>query len=320
MGKYILRRLLGMIPVLFIISVLLFSLVQAVPGDAFTQQLNPHVDHKYIEEMREKFGLDKSPIEQYFIWLKNFMQGEFGISFKNKLPVSELISDRVGNTVFLAVITLIITYLLAIPIGIYSANRPYTLMDNTITTFSFIGLSLPTFFGALLAIYIFSFNLEWFPSSGTMTAGAGYTGFRLLLDKLHHVILPATTLAVLSVASYTRYIRSSVLEAKRQDYVRTAYAKGLPRKVVMRKHVLRNALMPLITFFGLDLGSLFAGAVLTETVFTWPGLGRLIFESTVNRDYPVMMACYMIIAISILLGNLIADILYSKADPRVRYD
>ncbi|RAL21353.1 ABC transporter permease [Thermoflavimicrobium daqui] len=320
MVKFIIRRLLGMIPVLFVISVLLFTLVQSVPGDAFTGDLNPKIDKKYIDEMREKFGLNKSPVEQYFIWLKNFAQGEFGISFKNKLPVSDLIVDRIGNTVFLAVTTLIITYLLAIPIGIYSANRPYTLSDNTITTFSFIGLSLPTFFGALLAIYIFSINLEWFPSSGTVTAGAGYTGIQYLLDRLHHVLLPAVTLAILSVASYTRYIRSSVLDVKQQDYVRTAYAKGLPRKKVMRKHVLRNALMPLITFFGLDLGGLFAGAVLTETVFTWPGLGRLIFESTVNRDYPVMMTCYMLIAISILIGNLIADILYAKADPRVRYD
>ncbi|MBD1370891.1 ABC transporter permease [Hazenella sp. IB182357] len=320
MSQYIVRRFLISIPVIILISVILFSLVQLAPGDAFSGQFDPNIDASYYEKMRKDFGFDKPPVEQYFMWASNFIQGDFGISFRHKVEVSEMIGNRIGNTFFLAITAMIITYILAIPIGIFSAERPYSKIDYTITGISFVGLSIPTFYGALIAIYLFSFYLGWFPYSGTETVGNDYTGMAYILDKLHHVLLPAFTLAFLSIAAYTRYIRASVLDAKQQDFVRTAFAKGLDQKVVLRKHVLRNALLPLITLFGLDLGLLVSGAIITESIFSWPGLGRLLYEATINRDYPILMAGYMIIAIFVLIGNLIADILYSVADPRIRYD
>lgn len=320
MYQYILRRILVSIPLLVVISIILFSLVQLAPGDAFTGQFDPKVDPKIYDQMRERFGLNKSPVEQYLMWAKNFIHGDFGISFRHKLPVSELIGDRIVNTGFLAIVTMFFTYALAVSIGIFSAERPYSKMDYAITSASFIGLSLPTFFAGLMAIYFFSFTLNWFPYSGTVSAGMDYTGLANILDRLSHVILPSITLAILSVAAYTRFVRASVLEAKQQDYVRTAYAKGLHKNVVLRKHVLRNSLLPLITLFGLDLGLLFSGAVITETIFTWPGLGYLLLEAIQNRDYPIIMAGYMIISASVLMGNIIADILYAVADPRIRYD
>lgn len=320
MAQYIVRRLLISIPMLLVISIIVFTIAQLAPGDAFTSQLDPKLDAKYFEEMRKAFGLDKHPVEQYYMWITNFIQGELGVSFSYKLPVSELIMDRIGNTVFLAICSMILTYVLAIPLGIFSAERPYSKLDYSLTTVSFIGLSMPSFFAGLLLIYLFSFTLEWFPFSGTETVGSGYEGLSYLLDKLHHVVLPAFTLAFINIASYTRYIRSSVLEAKKQDYVRTALAKGLSSSTVLRKHVLKNALLPLITLFGLDLGIFLSGAVITETIFTYPGLGQLYMESIQNRDYPIIMSLSMIGAACVLVGNLVADILYAVVDPRIRYD
>ncbi|MBO2533001.1 peptide/nickel transport system permease protein [Planifilum fulgidum] len=320
MTTFIIRRLLVMIPVLILISIILFTMIQFAPGDAFTGQLDPKVDARYYDQMRKQFGLDKSPVEQYFIWAGNFVKGELGISFRHKTPVSEMISERIGNTFFLAVCALILTYALAVPLGIYSAQHPYGTVDYTLTGTAFVGLSMPSFFAGILLIYLFAFKLRWFPSSGTVTAGAGLEGIALWLDKLHHVVLPAFTLAIINIASYMRYTRASVLEEKQQDYVRTAYAKGVPAPLVLRRHVLRNALLPLVTLFGLDLGLLFSGAVITETIFSWPGLGQLLFESVINRDYPILMATTMLIAICVLVGNLVADILYGVVDPRIRYD
>lgn len=320
MYQYILRRILVSIPMLIVISMLLFTLVQLAPGDAFTGQLDPNQDAEYYAELRERFGLDKHPVQQYFAWAGNFIQGEMGISFRHRLPVSDMIAERIGNTVFLAVTALLITYSLAIPLGVYSAQHPYSKADYTLTGLAFVGISMPSFFAGLLLIYFFSFSFGWFPYSGTVTAGAGYEGLEAFFDRLYHTILPAMTLAIISIASYTRYTRSSVLQAKTQDYVRTAFAKGVPSNIVLRKHVLRNALLPLVTLFGLDVGLLMSGAVITETIFSYPGLGQLLVESIINRDYPIMMGVTMILATFVLLGNLLADILYAIVDPRIRYD
>ncbi|WLR41866.1 ABC transporter permease [Bacillus carboniphilus] len=320
MLQYIIRRVLIFIPMTIIISIILFSLIQIAPGDAFTGQLDPNLDETYYEKMRAEFGLDKHPVEQYFIWVKNIFEGELGLSIRHKIPVTELIGDRFGNTLFLGVVSLAITYLLAIPLGIFSAQRPYSIADYTLTGAAFIGYSIPSFFAGLLLIYFFSYKVEWFPFGGTVTAGAGYEGFQALLDRLHHVFLPAITLSIISIAQYTRYTRASVLEAKLQDYVRTAYAKGVNERSVLYKHVLRNALLPLVTLFGLDLGVIISGAVITETIFTYPGLGQLLIESIGNRDYPIMMAVTMITTVLVLVGNLVADILYAVVDPRIRYD
>lgn len=320
MAKYIIRRVLGMIPMLILISIILFTMIQLVPGDPLSQGLNPNEDQEYIEKLRVEFGLDKHPVEQYFLWAKNFATGDLGISFRTKGEVASEIGDRVGNTVFLGVTALIITYSIAVPLGILSANRPYSKLDYTVTGLSFVGYSFPSFFLGLLLIFGFSFQLDWFPMNGTETVASGYEGLDYLIDRLHHVVLPAFTLAVISTASYTRYVRASVMDAKAQDFTRTAFAKGLSTKVVMRKHVLRNALIPLVTLFGLDLGALLGGAIITETIFTYPGLGQLFLDSVANRDYPVIMALSMITSTAVLFGNLIADILYAFVDPRIKYE
>jgi peptide/nickel transport system permease protein len=320
MYSFIVRRIFLSIPLLILISMILFTLIQLAPGDAFTGDLDPRRDANYYQEMRAKFGLDKSPVEQYLLWAKHFLQGDFGISFRHKTEVSHMIADRMGNTLFLAVSAMVITYALAIPIGILQAERPYRKLDYSITALSFIGLSLPSFIAGVLAVYLFSFTLDWFPYSGTVTPGANYTGMRAVGDKLYHVILPATTLALLQIAQYTRYVRASVLDVKQQDYVRTAYAKGLTKGMVLRKYVLRNSLLPLITLFGIDLGLLFSGAIITETIFSWPGLGWLLYDAILNRDYPIIMAINMVVTTCVLLGNLVADVLYTVADPRISYD
>jgi peptide/nickel transport system permease protein len=320
MYAFIVRRIFISIPLLILISMILFTLIQLAPGDAFTGDLDPRRDANYYQEMRAKFGLDKSPVEQYVLWAKNFLQGEFGVSFRHKTEVSTMIAERIGNTFFLAVSAMIITYAFAIPIGILQAERPYSKLDYTVTAFSFIGLSLPSFIAGVLAVYLFSFTWDWFPYSGTVTPGASYTGIRVLLDKLYHVILPATTLAILQIVQYTRYVRASILDVKQQDYVRTAYAKGLPKAMVLRKVILRNSLIPLITLFGIDLGLLFSGAIITETIFSWPGIGWLLYDAILNRDYPIIMAVNMMVTTCVLLGNLIADVLYTVADPRISYD
>ncbi|MCS1350661.1 ABC transporter permease [Mechercharimyces sp. CAU 1602] len=320
MLQYMVRRTLIFIPMLIIISMILFALIQIAPGDAFTGQFDPNLDAAHYEKVRAQFGLDKSPVEQYFIWVKNAVQGELGISFRHKVPVSELVKDRIGNTALLGISAMILTYLLAIPLGIFSAQRPYSFADYTLTGAAFIGLSMPSFFAGLLLIYLFSFQFDIFPFSGTVTAGANFGTFAYMMDKLHHLFLPAVTLSIINMASYTRYTRASVLEAKTQDYVRTAYAKGVSKNVVLRKHVLRNALLPLVTLLGLDFGIILSGAVITETIFSWPGLGQLLIDSIINRDYPIMMALTMMGSLFVLLGNLLADILYAVVDPRIRYD
>lgn len=320
MAQYVLRRLLGLIPLIIVISIVLFTMLQLVPGDAFTANFDPNLDKRYYDEMRANFGLDKHPVEQYFIWAGNALKGDFGISFRHKQPVSELIMDRIGNSFFLAITSMILVYAIAIPLGVLSAEKQYSKLDFTLTGAAFVGLAMPSFFLGLLMIYFFSFKLGWFPFGNTVSAGKGYEGIELFFDRLHHTILPAATLAIIQIAIYMRYIRSSVITAKQQDFVRTAFAKGVPKNVVMRKHVLRNALLPLITLFGIDLGFIVSGAIITETVFSYPGIGLLFIEAITNRDYPVVMAVNMIIALCVLMGNLVADILYGTADPRIRYD
>ncbi|WP_243649533.1 ABC transporter permease [Baia soyae] len=318
--KYVTRRLLGTIPMIVLISIILFTLLQLAPGDPLAGKLDQHADANYIAKLKEDFGLDKPPVEQFFFWAKNFVQGNFGVSFDKKVLVQDLLSERIGKTVFLGVVALIFTYMIAIPLGILSANKPYSKLDYTLTSASFIGFSMPSFFAGLLLIYLFGFQLGWFPYSGSETEASGYEGLEYLMDRLHHVILPAMTLAIINIAQYNRYVRASVLDAKAQDYTRTARSKGLSESKVLRKHVLRNALIPLVTLFGIDLGLLLSGAIITETIFGFPGVGQLYIQSITTRDYPVVMAITMMTSMAVLIGNLIADILYAFVDPRIKYD
>ena len=321
MHKYIIRRVLQFIPMLFLITVLIFALAKAAPGDPLTgERLDPNIDPAVYEIRREALGLNDPIPLQYWNWLSSVSTGDFGNSMQyTGRSVMDLISTRIMNTLWLALFALVVTLAIAIPIGIYSANRKYSLFDYGATTFAFLGLATPNFFAGLLAIYVFAFTFGWFPAQGTTTA-LGLSGFELFIDKLRHLVLPGFTLGLASTAAYMRYMRTEMLEVKGSDFIRTAHAKGLSSNSVLYKHTLRNALIAIITLLGLEFGTLLSGAIITERVFSYPGLGTLFINAISNRDYPVIMAINLILAVSILIGNLLADIFYAIVDPRIRYD
>ncbi|WP_096186109.1 ABC transporter permease [Evansella halocellulosilytica] len=321
MHKYIIRRTLQFIPMMFLITVVVFGLAKAAPGDVLSgERLDPNVPAEVYEERREALGLNDPIHIQYWNWLSSVATGDMGTSMQYPgRPVLDLINARIMNTVYLSLFALAVTLAVAIPIGIYSAQRKYSLFDYGATTFAFLGLATPNFFAGLLAIYVFAFTLGWFPSQGSVSA-AGLTGIELFLSKLRHLVLPGFTLGLASTAAYMRYMRTEMLEVKGSDFIRTAKAKGLTNNSVLYKHTLRNALIPIITLLGLEFGTLLSGAVITEQVFNYPGIGQLFITAITNRDYPVIMAINLILATSILVGNLLADIFYAIVDPRIRYD
>lgn len=322
MYKYIIRRVLVFIPMLFILTVIVFSLALLAPGDALTGQSlsDPNVDPEVYEKQREALGLNDPIPVQYYRWISSAAQGDFGNSLIfNGRSVAELIEARLANTLYLGLFSLFITVIVSIPIGIYSARRPYSLLDYGATGFGFFGLAIPNFFFGLIAIYILSIKLGWFPAQGTLST-PGITGLEAFFDRIHHMVLPGITLGLAGTATYMRYMRSEVLDVLGSDYIRTARAKGMSDRNVLYKHTLRNALIPIITLMGFEVGVLLSGAVITEQVFQYPGLGTLFLSSVTNRDYPVVMAIAMILGILILIGNLLADIFYSIIDPRIRYD
>ncbi|MBU9721509.1 MULTISPECIES: ABC transporter permease [Bacillaceae] len=321
MHKYIIRRILQFIPMLFLITIVVFALAKAAPGDVLSgERLDPNIPAEVYDMRREALGLNDHITVQYWNWLSSVATGDLGTSMQyTGRSVAELINARVMNTVYLSLFALGVTLAFAIPIGIYSATRKYSLFDYGATTFAFLGLATPNFFAGLLAIYVFGFMLGWFPSQGTVST-VGLSGMELFLDKLKHLVLPGFTLGLASTASYMRYMRTEILEVKGSDFIRTAKAKGLSNHSVLYKHTLRNALLPIITLLGLEFGTLLSGAIITERVFSYPGLGQLFLTSVQNRDYPVIMAINLILAITILIGNLLADIFYAVVDPRIRYD
>ncbi|PKR77663.1 peptide permease [Halalkalibacillus sediminis] len=322
MYKFIIRRILVFIPMLFALTIIVFGLAQLAPGDALTGQslADPDVNPEVYEQQREALGLNDPIPVQYGRWITAAAQGDFGNSliFKGR-SVADLIEARFANTLYLGLFSLGITIIVAIPIGIYSARRPYSLLDYGATGFGFLGLAIPNFFFGLIAIYVLSIQLGWFPAQGTLSA-PGVTGIEAFFDRIHHMVLPGITLGLAGTATYMRYMRSEVLDVLGSDYIRTARAKGMTERNVLYKHTLRNALIPIITLMGFEIGVLLSGAVITEQVFQYPGLGTLFLSSVTNRDFPVVMAIAMILGVLILVGNLLADIFYSIIDPRIRYD
>jgi peptide/nickel transport system permease protein len=308
-----------MIPILFLLSVVVFTLAKMMPGDALSGEIDPtNTNPQYIEEMREKLGLYDPIYVQYLRWVSDLLQGDFGKSFKYKVPASELIAERIPNTLFLGIVSLIITYLFAFVTGMYSGKHPYTLGDNAIATFNYVALSIPSFVAAIVAIYLFSFKLGWFPSTGSIDIGLQEGTLDYWLSKLHHVLLPALVLGAFNTASYTQFLRNDIIENSRKDFVRTARAKGTNEKAIYHKHILRNSMIPLVTFFGFDIGGILGGAIITETIFTYPGIGQLFLNSLQFRDYSVFMAIFMMLSLMTLIGNLTADLLYGVVDPRIR--
>ncbi|HEV2147685.1 MAG TPA: ABC transporter permease [Longimicrobiaceae bacterium] len=329
MIAYLLRRILGAIPLLLGILTLIFFIIHIAPGDPTARFFNPNVSPEVIEQMRRNLGLDQPLHVQYFKWLKSFLTGDFGQSFGQMRPIAEILPEVLWNTLQLTLISLVIIFLLGMLIGIVQAVRQYSVADNVLTFLALFFYSMPSFWLALMLILAFSLKAsqwgwpEWlqFPASQMMSVGAEYLppGAQLL-DRLEHLILPAIALGVGSAAGVARYMRGSMLEVIHQDFIRTARAKGLSERTVIFKHALRNALIPIITLLGLYLPFLLSGAVLVETIFSWPGMGRLIVDAIFQRDYPLVMATSFVIAAIVIFGNLISDVLYAVVDPRIRND
>ncbi len=315
MTTYLIRRLVMMIPILFGISVISFAIMYAAPGKPAVMNLDPDISVEDREKQMERLGLNDPPHVQYLNWMGNVLKGDFGTSFTKKQPVKDMILDRLPNTLILMIFSTILAVIISIPFGVISATKQYSKLDYGVTITSFLGLATPNFWLGLMLIMLFSVQLGWTPVGGVSTLGADFS----LLDRLHHLILPAIVLATADMAGLTRYTRSSMLEVINQDYIRTARAKGFRESTVIYKHGLRNGLIPIITIFGLMLPGFIGGSVIVESLFSWPGIGKLFIDATFERDYPVIMAITMFGAVLTVLGNLIADILYAVLDPRIEY-
>ncbi len=316
MGRYVLRRLVIALPLLLGISLISFLILKAVPGGPLAAyENNPSVTPADIARLEHEFGLDRPLYEQYLAWLGKFLTGDWGYSYAAHLPVLRLIGERLPNTVYLMSVVYVVTLAVAIPVGVLTAVRQYSWFDHLVTGFTFVGLSMPTFWLGLLLILLFGLALRLLPMGGMSTLGAGFD----VGDRVRHLILPVATLAFVGAGHYVRYLRASMLETLNQDYLRTARAKGLAERVVVGRHALKNAAIPLVTIAALDLPELFAGALITETIFGWPGMGRLFWDAATRFDYPILMGILAVSAALIILANLVADVLYAYLDPRIRY-
>ena len=316
MRKYILRRFLQMIPILIGISLLIFFLFALMPGDYFSS--NRRLTPQRLEELRTLYGLNQPVIQRYFTWLKNALHGDFGFSLQHMLPVTTLINQYIWNSFIVALASLVFSWTLALVIGIYSATKQYSIFDRLATLGVFASLSVPSFFIGLLMIKFFGVDLHVLPIGGMIDTGSTSAGFAYLLEVLRHMILPVAILTFLNVGSLTRYFRTGMLDVLKMDFIRTARAKGLKERTVIFKHALRNAVMPAITLLAFELPGLFSGAIITEQIFNWPGIGRIQMDALYARDYPVLMTLTMFLAFLTILGNFLADVLYAAADPRIR--
>jgi peptide/nickel transport system permease protein len=301
MRRFLIRRLLQLIPLLLGISLLSFLVMHLAPGDPTALFIDPNAKPEELARVRANWGLDKPIYLQYFLWLKNALLLDFGRSYTTGQPVINEIAERLPITLMLMIPSYILTLLICIPIGVISAVKKNSWFDNTFTFLSFAGMAIPTFWLGLMLMLIFSVKLHWFPAVG-------------------NIVLPLITITIGNLAGLTRYQRAAMLEVLNQDFIRTARAKGLPERIVIFKHALRNALIPIVTILGLSLPDLFGGAFIIETIFAWPGMGRLGVQAVFQRNYPVIMGIVMFSALLIVIGNLLADIGYALVDPRIRYE
>ncbi|HEV7666708.1 MAG TPA: ABC transporter permease [Chloroflexota bacterium] len=318
MSTFLLRRLIQMAFLLLLISMLVFGILQLVPGGPFDQLLaDPQVSPADVERLNKLIGLDKPLPQRYGEWLIRAVRLDWGDSWRVAFgqPVGKVINDRLPQTIQLMSVSILLSMLIALPIGIYSAIRQYSKIDYLVTGLSFVGISMPVFWFALMLMIVFAVQLRWLPTSGISTPGLE----KDWLDKLKHMIMPVLVLSLTFIAQWSRFMRASMLEILSLDYLRTARAKGLTERVVISRHGLRNALIPVITILGLDVPILFSGAIITETIFSWPGMGRLLFDAVFGNDWPVVTAVIMLTAFLVLVGNLLADLLYAVVDPRIRY-
>lgn len=310
MVKYSLKRILELIPTIFVVVFIVFVVTRVIPGDPAAVMLGPQASVEAVEELRENLGLNDNIFVQFGRYLKGVMQGDLGKSYYYNQPVTKLISERFPNTLILAIVSIIIGLLVGIPVGVVSATKQYSAFDYISMILALVGISVPIFWLAMMAVLLFSVNLGWLPS-----VGMGEGSF---IDILRHLILPSICLATGPTATFARFTRSSMLDITKQDYIKTARSKGLKEKLIIWKHAFKNALPPIITIVGMQFSSLLSGAVLTETIFSWPGLGKLIVDAIQNRDYTLVQGSVVYIAFIYIIVNLVVDICYALLNPKVK--
>ncbi len=320
MWKVILRRVLAMIPQLFILSVIIFILAKNMPGDPFTGLITPQTDPAVLEELKRKAGLYDPIHVQYIRWMKNALHGDFGMSYAYKIPVKTLIGQRASNTFILSVLSTVLTYCIAIPLGVLSGRYQNSKLDKAVVLYNYISYAIPTFVLSLLMLWLFGYTLDWFPKTGTVTIGLEPGTFKYFIDKLHHLILPSLTYALLATVGTIQYLRNEVIDAKSLDYVKTARSKGVPENKVYSKHIFRNSLLPIAAFFGYTITGVLSGSVFIELIFSYPGMGNLFINSISTRDYSVVTALILLFGFLTLLGSLLSDIIMSIVDPRIRIE
>ena len=316
--QYFLRRLLINIPVLLAVTVVIFTLINLAPGDPIDFFVNEEtgIYREDLTALEEKFGLNQPAYLRYFKWLANIAQGNLGFRFKNGDDVAEVLAERLQRTLLLMGAAMAIAIIGGVLLGVFIGLRQYSFWDFSLTGLSFVGISMPAFIAGIFGLYIFSVKLGWFPSGGMRSVGSEPS----TLDLLHHLILPACTLALLELATFMRYTRFSMLEVKQADYIRTARAKGIKERLITWRHTVRNAVLPVVTMIGYRLPTLVAGALFTETIYSWPGMGSLFVDAVLVRDYPMVMGIMLVVAIAVLLVNLLTDMVYALVDPRIRYE
>ena len=313
MKKYILKRLLELIPVLILVSIFSFFIIQASPGDPIDNYVRPGMTEEQIEDIKEEYELDGSMAQQYFRWMSHIMRGDLGTSIHQNRPVVDIIAERLPATLMLVGTALAFSLMIAIPLGLWAGLRKNKRSDNIISLISYLGISIPPFWLAMIGIILFSLKLHLLPSGGMHTVNVNTAA-----DLLWHMILPAFVLSLNNMAIFTRYIRSNTISQLEEDYVQTAMAKGTGKRKILFRHVLKNCLLPIITLAGINIAGLVCGSFVVETIFSWPGIGRLAMDAVGNRDFPLIMGYTMFSCIILILGNLIADVLYAVADPRIR--
>lgn len=318
MWKTIFRRLLVMIPQLIILSVIVFIIAKLMPGDPFTGLITPDTDPARIEELRVQSGFYDPIWTQYFRWVGNALQGDLGQSYTYKYAVTSLIGERIGNTFWLSLLTLIMTYLLAIPLGMIAGRYHNSLADRIINVYNFITYTFTTFIFAILLLWLFGYTLNVFPTRGSVSSGLDTGTITYFVDRLYHMLLPAITSSILATTGIIQYLRAGVIDAKSQDYVRTARAKGVPEKVVFNKHIFRNSILPIAANLGYEFTGLLGGSIFIEQIFSYPGMGQLFVTSITSRDYSVILALMLLYGFTTLLGTLLSDIIMSIVDPRIR--
>ncbi len=310
-----------MIPQLLLLSILIFFLAKQMPGDAVSGAFmgKPNVSAEQMEKIREQHGLNDPWIVQYGRWIRDALHGDFGQSFVHKQPVTQLLAGRIENTIWLSVSTLVVTYSIAIPLGMIAGRWTRSWADQFIVTYNYISFATPVFVFALLMLYVFGFVLNWFPSGGSVDIRIAEETPEYVLDKLKHLVLPVLSGSLLLTYSTVQYLRNEMIDTKMKDFVKTARAKGVPENAVYRNHILRHSILPIAAFLGYEITGLIAGSVFIETIFSYPGLGRLFIDSIMTRDFTVVTALVLISGAAVIVGTMLSDIILRIADPRIRF-